>query len=315
MEIKSKKFYVNFDFDLNFLDKKVDYNFKNQYFFEFIFFILNEDSAATLTTRYSYKLDYLEKLKNMGFVIPKFSSDFSDSITWWGDFSDFEIKKKFVSKINLLETLNSFDVVPEFVAKIESQTDLDSLKLDQKAKYFFRSEYGFSGLGNKIVDGNFKYYEKGTIAPLLDVVLAFGITTNVDDGTYFICKNIINDKGNFLGGSIIGTNELSSLLKTSQEDIDLQIKEIIKIFKKLRVTGAIQFDSLIYKKENKNFWYKVVEVNYRKTMGLLVHKLHSKFGPGTMLFGKVKLSNAIEISPPENALKFFYSIDERENLL
>lgn len=306
---KINTYYVNFDYDINFLTKRVDYNFKNQKTIEFIFFIINEEANAILSSRFKYSDSYLSHLGNLGFNICKTTQNFTTSRLWWGDFENYEMKKSFVSKANLVQTLENTGLIPEFV-KVISKGEILAV-LDVNKKFFYRQEYGYSGLGNRIVENGFKCEVDGTIAPLLKVVITFGISINLDDESFFICQNKINEKGNFLGGRIIKCEVLAKLLNKNPMEIEQEIQKIISIFKRKGAISYIQFDSLIYEEDSVNYWYKVVEVNYRKTMGLLVKKLYEKFGEGEFYFTKDAIKNAIELSPPENKMKCFYLTDER----
>lgn len=304
---KVNTYYVNFDFDINFLSRRVDFNFKNQKTIEFVFFIINEDPDAILASRFKYDKAYLTYLASLGFNICKTTQSFVGVNLWWGDFEQFELKKSLISKINLIKTLKGTGLIPDFVKIIRKDDLFSNASVDHK--YFYRREYGYSGLGNRIIENSFSCDTDGTIAPLLKVVLTFGISVNLNEDKFFICQNTINEKGNFLGGKIIGCEILAALLKITVAEVKVEIQKITSIFKNLGATGYIQFDSLIYEENLTNHWYKVVEVNYRKTMGLLIKKLHEKFGEGEFYFTKNIVEDAIELSPQENKLKCFYLKD------
>lgn len=305
---KINTYYVNFDYDINFLSKRVDYNFKNQKIIEFIFFIINEEPNAILASRFKYNESYLSYLSSLGFKICKTTQNFTTSNFWWGNFDHFEMKKSFISKSNLIKTLENTGLIPEFVRVISKGEKISVSEGDKK--FFYRQEYGYSGLGNRIVENGFVCEMDGTIAPLLKVVITFGVTINLEDESFFICQNRINEKGNFLGGRIIKCEAIAKLLNKTSLEIEKEIQDIISIFKRKGAVSYIQFDSLIYENNSMNCWYKVVEVNYRKTMGLFVKKLYEKFGEGEFFFTKDVIKNAIELSPPENKMKCFYLKDE-----
>lgn len=305
MEVLNKHF-VNFDFDLNLLSQKTNFHYKNQKLFEFVYFLINKDSNNTLCTHYKYEKEYLNYLASLGFVIPKISNDFNNVELWWGNFDNIDIKQKLMSKYELTNVMKESKLIPDFV-KVVNKGEIITATLENKV--FYRKEFGFSGLGNMVLDNQIQALENGTIAPVLDVVKAFGITLDLETEEFFICENLVNEKGNFLGGQIISCDEISKLLSIDPQNVKNQIIEICRHFKKLGAVNSLQFDSLIYRNNDQNFWYKVVEVNYRKTMGLAIKKVTDLLGSGKFLISKEALPHAIELSSPESKLKCFYLID------
>jgi len=300
------KYIVNFDFDCNFPRKFVDLNYKNRAFFEWIFFFLNNDENNILYSKEKYSESYFKKISNFGAVLTKITTDDKDVVPWWGNFEDFEIKKKYISKIDILSTLKDLELIPSFVRPIKDQKDLDEV-LSVDGQYFFREEYSFSGIGSCTYQSNTTYpFKRGVIAPLLDVVLTFGVTVNLETNEYFICSNRIGRNGAFVGGRVVVDNEIASLLEMSE----LEFKEsLLSIFNDLRnnnAKGTIQFDSLIYNNSGVRKWYQIVEVNYRKTMGLLIKKLFDLFGDGEFVISHKPLSEGILISPDNLKLKSYY---------
>ncbi|EQC47128.1 hypothetical protein [Bacteriovorax sp. Seq25_V] len=296
---------VNFDFDVNFPNRTIDFSYKNRSLFEWVYFFINKVENSTLYTTENYSKSYLEKLKSFGCVIPKISNDREGISPWWGNFDEYERKEKFISKINILKTLNGTNLIPDFVTDVRSQEKLDRV-LKNQGSYFFREEYNFSGIGSCIYEsGKFYNFKKGVIAPLLNVKQTFGVTVDLDNDTYFICTNTIGANGTFRGGHLVGVNSFSKYLNSREDSIKEEFKDI---FAKLRACGAkgvIQFDSLIYDVDGKSHWYKIVEVNYRKTMGLLIKSLTEMFGEGEFVIS-TKPINGIQISPDNLKLKSYY---------
>lgn len=307
---KIKKYFVNFDFDMSFKQKTINYHFKNSVNFEFIYFFINEENSTILSSKNQYSQDYLDMLRSWGLLIPRITNDLSDAIPWWGNFEDYEIKLKFISKINCSKIFKSYRLIPDFVFTTDDNITIESLK-DQN--YFFRPEYSFSGIGNKIIKKNeISVMPNGVIAPYLDIYKTFGVTVNLDNFEYFIVQNFTNSNGNFLGGNIVTDDQLAADLKVSREQFSKELELIFRTLKEEGASGRVQFDSLFYRQNDEIYWYKVVEVNYRKTMGLFIKRCFELFGEGRVIFQREPIEsspNAIELSPKSNKLKIYFQKD------
>ena len=115
--------------------------------------------------------------------------------------------------------------------------------------------------------------------PKFERVLDIGVTFDLDNGSYFIVTNLINEKKRFFGGSYVGTAEKLGEIYSFVDDIELlqKIEMIQKKFIALGVVGTCEVDMFYYKENNKIRPYYMVEINYRKTLGPMIKSLFEKW--------------------------------------
>ena len=282
-------FRVNLDFDQALQKNNPRYeNPRINKAFEYIFILLNESEENELYNYNDYEESYLTYLSAKGFVIPRFNKGGKYS-NWWGNTDEFELGRKLNSKIETSLFAHNNDLCPSGLTIINNEAELVSATdSDESTRFYYRSEYGFSGMGNKVIEVNKKYSLRypGTLVNYLNKELSFGITVDLKTMKYFICENTIDDRGTFCGGRIIDETFLASLLGITREKF---IEELLVVFEKIRRQYGplkIQFDSMIYKEESINKWYKLVEINYRRTMAEVIYQLHSKQGRGKWVIEK-----------------------------
>lgn len=292
---------VNLDFEksLNQNDPTlIDYKITNK--LEYIYFLFGEN--APLYSMQSYSKSELQYYKDLLNTDAQVTSD-GDHNNWWGDLSDFEKMRRINSKVDQTNWL------------IDEGLGIEGLKLVLneervfKQDMYYRAEYGFSGLSNRIIHkGEIKKLSKGVIAPLLENIISFGISFSGSE--YFICLNTILD-GRFLGGKIIRVKDLSVLVGIDESVLMGEIDRIIERIKKYTGYQWGQFDSLFYGNRGKYNWYKVVEINQRKTMGLVIKKCAELFGPGEFRVSSLENEKKehIKLFVKENALKTYYVLD------
>jgi hypothetical protein len=100
----------------------------------------------------------------------------------------------------------------------------------------------------------------------------------------------------------------------SLDELEKITHEIADYYLKLGAKSNIQIDSFIYEKEGKLFLYPLVEVNYRKTMGLVIQGLADKHAEASHVEWRVlsskevteELKNWIKVSPEGNYFRSFY---------
>ena len=256
--------------------------------FEYIYFLSNAEAA--LFSNVKYDEDYLSYLVSKGFTPQKIVNKCKHYINWWGNLDNIEIARVRNSKIVNTEWAIENKFCPSSVKVVNNEKELNQYREGHKDnKFYYRSEFGFSGISNKILDGtkNYSLRYPGVVAQYLNIVFSFGVTVNLETMDYYMVENIIDENGRFRGGMISEWKEIAKQLSISNEEFS---KELSEIFQKLRVRfGAVilQFDSLLYWKDGKVLWYKVVEINYRRTMGHIIKCLYDKFGPGEWIFDQV----------------------------
>ncbi len=267
---------------------------------EYIYFLFNEEAPLYSEQKYSkriikYYLDLFHHNIQVEYNVPYNS--------WWGDIEDFEESKRINSKVEQTKYLNKVSLIPKDIITVN---ELEIVKVNPSLEYYYRSNYGFSGLANSIISkrSQFTPPRDGVLGQYRDVILSFGVTFREND--FFICKNII-EKGKFLGGEIITINELTKLSFMDHESIEYEIKQIIKSIKTFSMKDWGQFDSFFYKEGSEVKWYKVVEINQRKTMGLVVKKCQNLFGKGSLSFAEKSTRDIPLFHKDQAGLKFFYS--------
>ena len=267
---------------------------------EYIYFLFGEN--APLYSMQSYSKSELQYYKDLLNTDAQVASD-GDHNNWWGDLSDFEKMRRINSKVDQTNWV------------IDEGLGIDGLSLvlnEERAfeqDMYFRAEYGFSGLSNRIIHkGEIIKLSKGVIAPLLENIISFGITFSGSE--YFICLNTILD-GRFLGGKIIRVKDLSVLVGIDEIVLMGEIDRIIERIKKYTGYQWGQFDSLFYGNRGKYNWYKVVEINQRKTMGLVIKKCAELFGPGEFKVSSLdnEKKKHIKLFIKKSALKTYYILD------
>jgi hypothetical protein len=293
--------------------------------FEYVFFLINkEDVHLQNVKKYSEK--YLQHLKDLGFIIPDFVLDYKDVIYWWGNRHDKEIEKKLNSKLTsshlaLENNWGFFDG-----AIVENLEDVNKLisKLSFE-NFILKSPYSFSGIGNIIFDRHFlplvQFRHPMLLEPIYNRVFDLGVTFEIVDSkieNMFIVENFNNKQGSFKGG--MGASDLKVFINIIKNKYQFDLspfldtyKKICETYLKLGAKSNIQIDSFVFKNTNDEMQlYPLVEVNYRKTMGLVIQSLanHSSTGIAEWRVTHTnEYENSLEwirLSPEDNKLNSYY---------
>ncbi|MFT6068382.1 MAG: hypothetical protein ACJAT2_000149 [Bacteriovoracaceae bacterium] len=269
MEAIERLYKANFDYESALYENRSDPKVNN--LLEHLFFFCSDKKEALLTNN-SYSDEYLEYIKKAtGFKNQTRKT--GNFLNWWGDLTDLEKEKELNSKLTSLEIsklLNSNASSAEEINKIEDIRPL----LKKYGEVFLRTPYERSGRKNLILlsledlEKNTQQIEKLLEASPLLVEknhkkrdFDLGSTFEEIAGEFklsFQIKNLNDSKGVFRGGV---------LLKTHLGQIEL--KKIAKEYYNRGARERLQIDSFRFE-EN---WNWLCEVNYRKTMGLVVKKL------------------------------------------
>jgi hypothetical protein len=259
--------------------------------FEYVFFLINKEKCILKNLK-NYSQEYLIKLKKLGFEIPQFDPLNENYINWWGTRKNLILEKKLNSKLTSAlfskeKKLGFFD--GEIVNNVDEI--LNFIKNKEFKRWILKSPNGFSGIGHQIFNFDFiplvQFNGPMLLEPLYDRICDLGITFEMQDKTLkrmFIVENFNNEKGSFKGGT--GAKDLKTFYNYIQKkynfDLAIYEKAYIEIFEYYKSLGAesnIQIDSFIYKEINSEELklYPLVEVNYRKTMGLVIQSLAEHF--------------------------------------
>ncbi|PIK13926.1 hypothetical protein [Halobacteriovorax sp. JY17] len=269
------KYHLNLDYE-NFLSgssKKI----KGASWFDHIFFFINTNEKSILKTTYKFSEEYLEHLLSLNLLSNKVSYK-GASIPWWGKCVDLEKEKFFNSKISMTELgiREGWIPIPSVITKNEA---IKKLTYPMIA----RAEWGFSGRGVSVIR-NLEDIEKisttSVFSQFVEKYKDYGVTFNLNDKSFFIIENYIDQYGQFKGGE----------LKSIDDSIGGENFKILEVIRdKLASLGAkdsIQIDTFTYK----DGFHPFVEVNYRKTMGLMAHSLNRIFPEKFVYWGILKIT-------------------------
>ena len=276
MEVKSCR--INFDFEDCLFKNTANYRVVNKVKrFEYIYFFF--DTTLPLFAQNFYSAEYLKYLQEILQKEIKLKCE-GPYENFWGDLSCLEQARRRNSKVVLAKWLleNNLNDIPLYLNEIKG------ISLDE-GQYYYRPEFGFSGIRNRVVDHNqaSTIDVPGVITPYLDIHTNYGITFYGNE--YYICENII-DNGVFVGGRILG-EETEYFTKK-------EIKEVIVYVKSFLNSDFGQFDSFTYQVDGKLYWNRISEVNFRKTMASFIRCLNTTFGPGKWKVEKSKNKEAIK---------------------
>lgn len=94
-------------------------------------------------------------------------------------------------------------------------------------------------------------------------------------------ENFNSSQGGFRGG--VGTSNVDNFKKYisdrysySLDSLEEITREIAAAYLKMGAIGNVQIDSFVYEEDGELKLYPLVEVNYRKTMGLVIQSLADK---------------------------------------
>lgn len=285
--------YESFLFDPNYRED-TPANIKIIKEFEFIFFLINKEPCILKNIR-SYDKNYLNKLKSMGFIIPELRPDSENAESWWGNRHDYATEQMLNSKITSanLALKNKWGFQAGKIVKTFSEIE-DHLKAHPEfSQWIIKQPHSFSGIGHyqikketlnkfileKIITGEV------LLEPLHKRIFDIGTTFIVENGVIkrqFMVENMNSAHGGFKGGT--GSHNVDNFKKYIKEKYNYSLeileemtKEIAKLYLKMGAIHNIQIDSFIYEENNELKLYPLVEVNYRKTMGLVIQTLADKY--------------------------------------
>jgi hypothetical protein len=262
--------------------------------FECIYFFSGSSTDIAVGLLNTYPIDYLDYCKNLGCSIPSVilnretdrnEIDDYHKAYWWGSYDDIEFKRKINSKMWVNDHFKSLELNPSSPKSVNSSTEILSYMDDIPSdKYIFRKDELVGGSGNYLFSNSDKdkirnkKLGQGVIAPYFNRILDISFIVSPGKNLFSITHNT------YLGiikGGMIFKNEvdfksyLMKEYKIDDEKLKVTSLNIAENLKSLGVTGDFQVDSFFYEGNNQILYYPVVEVNYRKTMGLFSHYLSS----------------------------------------
>ncbi len=285
--------YESFLFDPNYIENSPA-SLKIIREFEYVFFLINKENCILKNSR-SYDKNYLNKLRGMDFVIPELKAEATNAESWWGNRHDYATEQILNSKLTSakLAQENNWGFFHGALVKNTSEIEEHLKKYPEYINWIIKRPYSFSGIGhyqfksdtlNKFILDKILVGEV-LLEPLYKRVFDIGTTFIAKNGIIerqFMVENINSPHGGFKGG--VGSCNVDKFKKYisgkydfSLEELENTTKEIANAYLKLGAINNIQIDSFVYEEDGKLKLYPLVEVNYRKTMGLVIQSLADKY--------------------------------------
>jgi hypothetical protein len=300
--------------------------------FEYVFFLVNKDPCR-LRNCIQYDQSYLNTLKTLGFYIPEFDPHAKKFQYWWSHRHELNIEKICNSKLTSAQIgkNSNWGFYQGAIVEKFSEVKIHIEKFPKVQRWIIKSANSFSGIGHyQFSVENLNEEKVRTILkskmllePLYERVFDIGSTFVIDNGVikdFFMVENYNSASGRFRGGA--GASNADKFKQYIKEKYQFDLGEYEKITnliaKKYIELGAlynIQIDSFIYKEDHQFKLYPLVEVNYRKTMGLVIDALAKKYSKAPvvewLLYTQKELKDLsldntfIRVSPPQKHFQSF----------
>lgn len=261
--------------------------------FEYVFFLINKEECALKNYR-DYDKNYLNKLKALGFVIPTLNPRVTNEKSWWGHRHNYSLEQKINSKITSAQLAkeNGWGFFQGAIVKSVEEVQAHISLFSEYKNWIIKRPHSFSGIGHyqfnagqintfilsKILQGEV------LLEPLYQRVFDIGVTFEVVDGIIqrqFMVENFNSPQGGFRGGAGAYTVEkfkkyISEKYHYSLDELETITQKISQVYLGMGAISNIQIDSFVYLEHGEMKLYPLVEVNYRKTMGLVIQSLADK---------------------------------------
>ncbi len=279
--------------------------------FEYVFFLVNKE-ACRLKNLKDYDKNYLNKLKLNGFIIPELAPRALDAQSWWGNHHDYALEQTLNSKITSAKIGKdkSWGFFEGALVSTVDQIAEHIKKYPQHERWIIKRPYSFSGIGhyqfsssglNPFIIGKILAGEV-LLEPVYDRLFDIGTTFVIEEGIIkkkFMVENFNSQQGGFKGG--MGARSLNDFKKNIHEkynfslnELDKITDEIVEIYLSMGALYNIQIDSFVYKENGQLKLYPLVEVNYRKTMGLVIQSLAEKYPEAAQVEWMIRTKKEIE---------------------
>lgn len=300
-------------FDPNYLEDSPA-NLKIIREFEYVFFLIEKEKSILKNLK-EYELTYLNSLRDQGFVIPDFNPKAIYYENWWGFHHNRSIEQKLNSKLTsaLIAQKNNWGFKEgEIVETLEELKDHLS-KFPKQENWIIKRPYSFSGIGHyQFNSQDLKenaltkiLTEKVLLEPVYDRVFDIGTTFVIKDGKIlesFMVENFNSKSGGFKGGA--GSSDVDKFKKYIQHKFSFSLDELEAITKKIAfiylemgAVSNIQIDSFVYRDHEGLKLYPLVEVNYRKTMGLVIQSLAKKHPEADWVEWRIESAKKLQNDP------------------
>ncbi len=284
--------------------------------FEYVFFLFSK-SDDVLIHQYDYTEEDLVYFRSLGFSPPKLikKNRINKNLPihyFWGDLNEKEKNQVLNSKFTSMEIGKKLGLGFYQGGKVLSINDVKThlKKFSNIKEWILKNPFGMSGKGHYLFSRDQKIPEhiilsRPILEPLYDRVFDIGTTYIIDGNSYrerFSVVNFNDRQGQFRGGGAsLNPKYISEFVienfKLNLDDLYRDLDKVVAEYLKLNPKNNLQIDSFIYRKDDGGFsFYPLVEVNCRKTMGLVIYELANRH-PDLWCewrFNKVEEQNSIE---------------------
>lgn len=282
--------------------------------FEYVFFLV-EKTQCCLKNFKNYEIKYLDHLKALGFTIPFFNPEASSFEYWWGSHQDKTLEEALNSKITSAQIAkkNNWGFSEGAIV-----TNLEELKDHLKKfpsinKWMLKGPHSFSGIGHNQFEASSFQEDKINrllvgellLEPVYERVFDIGTTFEMENGIIlrqFMVENFNSLAGRFKGGAASSNVDkfkkyIAQKYSFSLDELEVNCKKIVEEYRKLGAVSNLQIDSFVYRQDGKLKLYSLVEVNYRKTMGLVIQSLADKYRDADWIEWKIESNKSLKANP------------------
>lgn len=267
MELILNSRKVNIHFESEISKQKIN----NKVQFDFIYFLLNNDDVP-LNTKIDFESEYITFLESLGFH-PHFIKSNEPAENWWVPDPTSEITKKYNSKVFIHQFLKENEITVPNGVVVHHVNELE----EYRDKYdLIRQEYSVSGRGTFLIQDapkNLRY--PLILAKKRERILDFGLFGNSNKFDWYL--TLVDDRFCFRG-FLISNDELKHNLEISML-LDLAKQKFTSLFHRIQeddLIESIQVDSFLYTDNGKLELEFCHEVNFRKSMSLLINAVKTK---------------------------------------
>lgn len=295
-----KNYLVNLDYESYLFDPNYHEN-SDQYLkinreFEYVFLPFAKTSDE-LITHCMFSNNDLDRYHEFGFEIPKMvlrkkQNVQNEIIYWWANKYNKELEIHLNSKLTSVDLAKMLGYGFENGTKVYTGQDIKNHinQFPRIENWILKNPFGMSGKGHYLFSKNQLVPEhivksRVLLEPLYKRVLDLGTTYELENGQIknkFHVINFNNHIGQFKGAATslkpqFWSNLFENVLKIDSEKVEYILDLIADHYLKMSPQNNIQIDSFFYlNDEFKIEFYPLVEVNCRKTMGLVVNELAKK---------------------------------------
>ena len=307
--------------------------------FEYVFFLINREKCILKNIR-PYEKNYIDYLKKLDFIIPDLGPKVASFDYWWGHHHNKKIEQFLNSKLVSAQIAqrNQWGFSEGAIIETLDELKVHLQKFPHKEKWIIKRPDSFSGIGHyqfstdafdesillKFISG------KVLLEPVYDRVFDIGTTFEVENGNIkrnFMVENFNSKSGSFKGGA--GASNVDKFKKYidqkysySLEELEKTTQKIAAIYLSMGAVSNIQIDSFVYREKEELRLYALVEVNYRKTMGLVIQSLAQKYPEANYVEWIVESAksakknplfiDSIRLSPEGNHFHSFLKLNRSE---